>query len=70
MDYAETKYGFDWSCAKIERICSNEKKGWIVIGIKTPRYKKHLQIYITRTGKIRIYDSRGEWKRPNLGEKS
>ena len=67
MHHAETEYGFEWSCAKIQRICSDLKKGWIAIGIETPKYEGHegLQIYITKTGKVRIFDSHGEWKRPN-----
>ena len=57
MNYEETKYGFDWGCAKVERHISDEKKGWVVIGIKTP--KIDLQIYVTKTGKVRVYNYNG-----------
>ena len=33
MHYAETKYGFEWACAKIQRIFSDKEKGWITLGV-------------------------------------
>lgn len=60
MHYAETKYGFEWGSAKIERYFSDEKKGWVTLGVKTP--KADIQIYITRTGKVRVYNARKELK--------
>ena len=54
MHYKETRYGFEYGCAEVERLCSDKRKGWVAIGIKTP--KAHISIYITKTGKIRIYD--------------
>lgn len=64
MHYKETKYGFEYGAAKISRCCSDEKKGWIVLSLETPKHKEiaGLQIYITKTGKIRISDLHGEWK--------
>jgi hypothetical protein len=52
IHYATTAYGFEWGAAKIIRISSDQNKGWVVIGLRTPR--KELQIDVTRTGKIRI----------------
>jgi len=68
MHYQETKYGFDYGAAKVTRIFSDEMKGWITLGLETPKYAGHdaLQIYVTKTGKVRIHDSRGEWKAPNI----
>jgi hypothetical protein len=63
MHYQETEYGFEYGAAKITRMCSDDNKGWITLGIETP--KKILQIYITKTGKIRIHDSNGEWCPPD-----
>lgn len=67
MHYEETKYGFDWGAAKVTRGFSDEKKGWVSFLLETPKHKdgKSLQIYVTRTGKVRIYDAHGEWKAPN-----
>jgi ribosomal protein S18 len=64
MHYKETEYGFEYGSAKVTRMFSDEKKGWVTIGIETPKYKGHecLQVYITKTGKIRIFGKEGEWE--------
>lgn len=68
MHYAETKFGFEWGAAKVTRCFSDAKKGWVTLLLETPKHQngKHgeLQIYVTKTGKVRISDSRGEWKAP------
>jgi hypothetical protein len=71
MYYEETQYGFNYGSAKVTRLFSDENKGWITLGIETPKYKgnKTLQIYVTKTGKIRIHDFRGEWSPPNNSTK-
>ena len=67
LHYEETKYGFDYGAAKITRLFSDEDKGWITLCIETPKYEGHdgIQIYVTKTGKVRIHDSRGEWTPPS-----
>lgn len=67
MHYAETQYGFDWGAAKITRCFSDKKKGWVTLLLETPKHAegKALQIYVTKSGKVRIHDARGEWKSPN-----
>jgi hypothetical protein len=65
MHYKETKYGFEWGAAKVERLFSDEKKGWVVLEIKTPKHKHGLQIYVTKTGKVRMRSAVGEWTAPN-----
>ena len=67
IHYAETKYGFEWGAVKVERLISDEKRGWVVFSIQTPKYRtadgKDLQVYVTKTGKVRIIASGGgEWK--------
>ena len=62
IHYAETQYGFDWGAAKVTRLFSDDKKGWVTVGIDTPKAK--LQVYITKTGKIRIHDGKQEWFAP------
>lgn len=59
LHYAETKYGFDWGAAKITRCFSDYKKGWVAILLETPKH--NIQIYVTKTGKVRINDAFGEW---------
>jgi hypothetical protein len=65
MHYKETQYGFEYGAAKVERIFSDEKKGCVTLGIKTPKHKHGLQIYVTKTGKVRIHSDGGEWTAPN-----
>jgi hypothetical protein len=52
--YEEHSYGFNYGAADITRIHSDDNKGWIILQLKTP--KKQLQIYVTKTGKVRIFD--------------
>lgn len=59
IHYAETKYGFDWGAAKITRCFSDSKKGWVTLILETPKHT--IQIYVTKTGKVRISDSGEEW---------
>jgi hypothetical protein len=59
--YASSKYGFEWGAAKIERLFSDEKEGWVTLGLTAP--KTELQIYVTKTGKVRIHSADGrEWR--------
>ena len=62
MNYKETEYGFEFGAAKVQRLFSDEKKGWITLEVVTP--KCAIQVYVTKTGKMRITDSRGEWTAP------
>ena len=36
--YKETQYGFEYGSAKVSRLFSDEKKGWVTIGVTTPKY--------------------------------
>ena len=51
-----TPHGFDWNCAKIECLASDEKKGWVYLGVTTP--KDCIQIYITKLGKMRVHSAK------------
>lgn len=62
MNYKETEYGFDYGAVQVTRLFSDEKKGWVTIGLETP--KANIQVYVTKTGKLRIHDENGEWQRP------
>ena len=62
--YAETKYGFEWGSAKIARCFSDSKKGWVTLLVETPKHRAGIQIYVTKTGKVRITDHLGEWTKP------
>ena len=61
MHYKPTQYGFEWGNAKINRLFSDEKKGWVAFEITTDKYPNSIQIYITKTGKVRIHSNGCEW---------
>jgi len=58
IPFSEDPYGFTYGAAKVVRIHSNENKGWVLLGINTPN--DSIQVYITKTGKIRVYRKDGE----------
>lgn len=64
--YSQTQYGFDFGAASITRMASDRRRGWVVIGLQTPKHKdnKSIQIYVTKSGKVRIADASGEWRKP------
>ena len=67
MNYREIQFGFDWGAASITRCFSDEKKGWVTLLLETPKHSHAkgttIQIYVTRTGKVRIHSGNGEWKK-------
>ena len=62
MKFANTQYGFDYGAASITRAMSDEKKGWVILIVDTP--KQSIQVYVTKTGKVRVHDTNGEWTKP------
>ena len=56
IHYLETRFGFEYGAASITRAFSDEKKGWVVLVLRTP--KADIQLYITKTGKVRVYDTK------------
>ena len=60
IPYKEIEFGFIYGSIKFERCISDERNGWVVISAETKKHR--LQIYATKTGKIRIHDNNGnEW---------
>ena len=49
-----TDYEFIWGSAEVTRLASDDKKGWVLMEINTPKEK--LQVYVTKTGKVRIHN--------------
>ena len=65
VHYRETQFGFEYGAAKVTRLTDDEKRGWVVIGIETPRHTHHsLQVYVTKTGKVRVFSADGDWAPP------
>lgn len=61
MTVKEIDYGFEWGPLKVERSVSDDKAGWAILEVIT--HKKTIQVYVTKTGKIRVFDIYGdEWK--------
>jgi len=61
MRLEQREFGFIYGPAEVTRIASDDEKGWVVLGIVTA--KTELQIYATKTGKVRVYTYGGrEWK--------
>jgi hypothetical protein len=50
----EKPFGFEYGAATVERAASNAKEGWVIMMLTTQ--KTTLQIYVTKTGKVRVYD--------------
>lgn len=62
--YNETTYGFIYGDAEITRIHSDDEKGWVILQLKTS--KRQLQIYVTKTGKVRVFDELEQGKEVKL----
>lgn len=52
-----TPFGFEYGAATITRIHGDVANGWVVMSLKTP--KTDLQIYVTKTGLVKIHDAAG-----------
>jgi hypothetical protein len=52
MRSERTEYGFTYGAAEVRRVTSDDKKGWVVIDVETS--KVTLQLYVTKTGKMRV----------------
>ena len=52
---ALTQYGFTFGSADVKRLCSDDKKGWVYLSVTTPKLNQGINIYATKTGKLRVY---------------
>ena len=61
IPYAETRYGFKWGGGEFRRVCDRKSDGSTVTQLRTDRTA--LDIYVTRTGKVRVFThDGGEWR--------
>lgn len=61
VHFKEVEFGFQFGAAEVTRCMSDAKKGWVMIQVKTP--KGMHDIYVTKTGKVRIWGpGHKEWK--------
>lgn len=64
MHYKEIPYGFEIGAASITVCSCDERRGCATVLLTTPRHlgEKEIQIYITKSGKIRIFSEHKEWQ--------
>ena len=55
MKIETTQYGFTYGAATVERSASDESKGWVYLTIHTPKPEQKVAVYVTKTGKTRVY---------------
>ena len=53
--YKLTQYGFEWGGVTVSRICSDKKAGWVYLSVKGKRQNQEVEIYVTKSGKVRVY---------------
>ena len=51
---------FEYGAAKVTRLFSDDEKGWICLGVATPKSPIAWQIYVTKTGKVRVFKPQGK----------
>lgn len=62
MNLEQTQYGFIYGAANVERSASDESKGWVYITLRTPKQDQQVAVYVTKTGKTRVYKNGVELK--------
>lgn len=60
--FEETRTGFTWGAAKLTRGFCDSRKGWVTLILTTPKHQSGIQIYVTKSGKVRVFDKEKEWK--------
>ena len=55
--FEEEPFGFKYGPVTVERQCSDDKKGWVFMTLKTRRGE--IGIYVTKTGFVDIMDEDG-----------
>jgi len=66
ISFENTQFGFVWGPVRVERLHSDAKRGSVYLGIQTPKYlrskNKEIGVYVTKTGKVRLYIGEKEIK--------
>lgn len=58
INFAETAYGFNYGAAEITRMHSDKGRVWLLL--RTPKHPRGYQLYITKTGKVRVFSPEGK----------
>ena len=56
-----TRYGFTYGPAEISRFAQDGKTGRVWLALITKKYPDGLEIMVTKTGKVRIFEGDKEW---------
>jgi hypothetical protein len=62
MESKMHQYGFEWGPVNVCRGMSDDKKGWVILLVKTKKHPRGIQVYVTASGKVRVHSATGEWK--------
>lgn len=52
------QYGFKWGGAHVQRLGSDDERGWVVLEVRSR--KSMVQVYVTKTGKMRLHGADGK----------
>lgn len=58
MESKNTVFGFQFGPANVTRLCHDDPKGWVILGIRTPKCDLHM--YVTKTGEVTLSYYTGE----------
>ena len=64
--FEELPYGFRYGPATVERIGHDPKRGVVVISIESEH--GGIDVHVSRSGKIRVYDREGRVLRAAVGD--
>lgn len=53
----DTDYGFIYGPLEVQRVCSDEKKGWVMVQMIGK--KRTITVYVTKSGKVRVFEAEG-----------
>lgn len=63
IPFKNTQFGFNYGGACVTRAFSDSRRGWVTLMLTTKKHPNGIQIYVTKTGKVRIFsDMNKEWK--------
>ncbi len=62
MDATRHEHGFYWGPVDVVAGMDDDRRGSVTLLLKTKKYPYGLQVYVTKTGRVRVFCAKGEWK--------
>ncbi len=62
MQPKATAHGIAWGPASMTCGFSDDSKGWVTFILSTKKHPNGIQVYVTKSGKVRVHSADGEWK--------